>query len=383
MTIFSTALDGHHESYLLAQARYRKCKDPLRIAVHCASGSLRKTFFDELLGLNVQLIEPGSFLLRGLNRSGLFGFVYWFLFFCKTAFSYKGPIYVTYVDNLRFICCIPVQIIRGDLSLLHFRLAFPDLPKTSFRSIVEKSAVWIFITFGGKLLTFDPDVVKWVCKVEGESMRKVWLCPDPVRTEAISGRTLVSKKRRWRILIFGSISDRKGIQHVIRAIMGIAPEFQFQIELLIVGPAPTKFENELEAWLGSNGEKRFQVTRLNCWIASDTAQSYFAHVDLVPLFYDGHIGMSSVLVRACAAGAKVVTWNNGLLGRLCRRLPNSYLANRSDDLSIIFTEILTSEDLSEKIIVDVMVFSRFHSEERFAESTVDAVDQRLVADIYI
>jgi len=125
------------------------------------------------------------------------------------------------------------------------------------------------------------------------------------------------------LLVYGAISERKGIRELVRALAhnAAAPT------LLIAGEQ----DPETRAFLGTHlPQLAHAPVVLDRFIPEDVERALFSACDAVWLGYKHHYGMSGVLVQAYRFGKPVIASADGLIGWFCR---DGQLGPRIDDLT--------------------------------------------------
>ena len=125
------------------------------------------------------------------------------------------------------------------------------------------------------------------------------------------------------LLVYGAISERKGIRELVQALAhdAAAPT------LLIAGEQDPETHAFLNAHLPQLAHAPVVLDR---FIADDIERALFSACDAVWLGYKQHYGMSGVLVQAYRFGKPVIATADGLIGWFCR---DGQLGPRIDDLS--------------------------------------------------
>jgi glycosyltransferase involved in cell wall biosynthesis len=147
--------------------------------------------------------------------------------------------------------------------------------------------------------------------------------PDTVAGDPGEARRRLQLESGRYLLVYGAISERKGIHELIDALA----ERQDPVRLLIAGEQ----DAGTRAYLNN-------ITRaltpppviLDRFIPDDVERDLFSACDAVWLGYKGHYGMSGVLVQAYRFNKPVIATSDGLIGWFCR---NGELGPVIDELS--------------------------------------------------
>lgn len=179
------------------------------------------------------------------------------------------------------------------------------------------------------LLTIDPTLPDWFA-ASGAARRAAPLeyvadpFPDMSAEDPQRARQRLGLDRHARyLLVYGAISERKGIRELVQALArkGDSPT------LLIAGEQ----DDDTHAFLLAHvPQLAHEPMIFNQFVPEDMERDLFSACDAVWLGYKRHYGMSGVLVQAYRFGKPVVATADGLIGWFCR---DGRLGVRVDDLS--------------------------------------------------
>lgn len=126
---------------------------------------------------------------------------------------------------------------------------------------------------------------------------------------------------RRRLVVFGTIDNKKGIAQVLAALRLLSPEKQGRLALVVAGPVVDAQRVGLVEQLEEfDAATSVQVLVEDRFLAEEEIQPLLAASDLVLLTYQReHVGSSGVLVRAAAAGVPVLATDYGIVGEQVRR----------------------------------------------------------------
>jgi len=130
--------------------------------------------------------------------------------------------------------------------------------------------------------------------------------------------------RARHLLVYGAISERKGIRELVHALAAYGHDAP---TLLIAGVQDPETRAFLNAHLPRVAPAPVVFDR---FIAEDDERALFCACDAVWLGYRQHYGMSGVLVQAYRFGKPVIATADGLIGWFCR---DGRLGPRLDDLT--------------------------------------------------
>lgn len=149
--------------------------------------------------------------------------------------------------------------------------------------------------------------------------------PDPVRVTAQPEIDAVALRQKLDIephrqvfLLFGVLSERKGLYQLLDAIEQLPPALNEQLCFLLIGPIPDaqKLQDRVTQMTQTHP---VQMICRHEFVSDHNIQPYFQLADVILAPYQRHIGMSAILVRAAAAQTPVLASDFGLMGEITRR----------------------------------------------------------------
>ncbi len=176
-----------------------------------------------------------------------------------------------------------------------------------------------------QLFSLDPFAVKSIDRL-GARVAAIPL-PDPVEKHNYADldpeqlrQELGIQPGRRIFLLFGELSQRKGIFPILAAVQALPADLGQQLCLLVAGPIEASEQAAVQAALDRLAASPTVqlVTRIQ-YVKGREVQRYFALADVILALYQRHVGMSSVLVHAAAAQKPVLASDYGLLGELVQR----------------------------------------------------------------
>ncbi|HEV3423955.1 MAG TPA: glycosyltransferase [Paraburkholderia sp.] len=178
------------------------------------------------------------------------------------------------------------------------------------------------------LLTIDPTLGDWCVNHPEPGCAPVQYLADPCPDAMVTDPQLARERLGFSlygqyVLVYGAISERKGIFELVDALAARedAPT------LVIAGAQDMDVRAPLNKALMPLTP---QPVILDRFISSETENDLFSACDVVWLGYKGHYGMSGVLVQAYRAAKPLIATADGLIGWFCR---NGELGPVIEDLS--------------------------------------------------
>ncbi|MFM0499401.1 glycosyltransferase [Paraburkholderia caffeinilytica] len=192
------------------------------------------------------------------------------------------------------------------------------------------------------LLTIDPTLPEWSAHNASKNSAAVAYVADPFPDEhaenpALARQRLGLDSTQRYLLVYGSITERKGIYELVHALTRL----EHAPTLIVAG----------EQDAGTRHFMRNHVRSLtpaplilDSFIANDVERDLFSACDAVWLGYKGHYGMSGVLVQAYRFGKPVIATEDGLIGWFSRRCELGPILKDLSSASIgqAITETMTS-----------------------------------------
>lgn len=151
--------------------------------------------------------------------------------------------------------------------------------------------------------------------------------PDPVRfyeddldVDSLKQSMGIEPHRRIFMLL-GGLDRRKGVTQLLDAAALVPPEVAQKMCLLLVGPVESVHRDRVYAKIDQlHRQSPMQVILMDAFVVDREVQRFYELCDVVLTTYQRHVGMSSALVRAGAAGKPVISASDGLMGELVHQL---------------------------------------------------------------
>jgi glycosyltransferase involved in cell wall biosynthesis len=166
------------------------------------------------------------------------------------------------------------------------------------------------------LLSIDPTLTQWSgqASARAQSGASIAYLADPFPTSRAADPAQARSRLKLRpgphLLVYGSITERKGIRELVLALeaMASAPT------LVVAGQQ----DEATRAFLRTHAPRLTPAPVLiDRFIDSETELDLFSACEVLWLGYKGHYGMSGVLVQAYRFGKRVIATSEGLIGWFC------------------------------------------------------------------
>lgn len=176
------------------------------------------------------------------------------------------------------------------------------------------------------LFCLDPIAVKYL-NHQFKTAAKVIHLPDPV--EPFPPSSLSSSEIREHLgiqpnrkvfLLFGALTERKGVHQLLEAISQLPAQLCEQICLLLVGNLTSRIETQFKSQIQAVCQaKPVQILGNYEYIPDSAIPNYFQVADVILAPYQRHVGMSGILLLAAAAEKPLLSSDYGLMGELVQR----------------------------------------------------------------
>jgi len=222
------------------------------------------------------------------------------------------------------------------------------------------------------LFSLDPFVVPYIARWARHT--EVVQLPEPLEHFAPAGDATpldgVDPHRR-RLVIFGTLDERKGIGVVLDALESLPRDAQGRLALVLCGRAVGPSRDDLLARISTFAATSAVQLRLDDrFIPEADIQTLLQTCDLALLTYQRHVGSSGVLVRAASAGIPVLATDYGVVGEQVRRRRLGKAVDATDPRAVR-DALVAWLDGEETIPFDpdaAAAFARENTAEAFAET---------------
>ena len=213
----------------------------------------------------------------------------------------------------------------------HLRDMGVDAPHQPWLDFVKRQLYFLALRRGKPqaVLTIDPTLAIWHARSRGARLpARVEYLADPFPEVAPiardAARARLSLPAEPTILVYGAISDRKGIKELVNACL-----VRDEHPLVVVAGRQS---DDVRAFLAAHSPRLGErIVIFDRFIPAEMEADLFAACDAVWVGYKGHFGMSGVLVQAYRFGKPVLATREGLIGWFAQ---HDQLGPLLDDLSI-------------------------------------------------
>ncbi len=178
----------------------------------------------------------------------------------------------------------------------------------------------------GTLFTLDPFVLNYARKrfIKGQKFAAI---PDPSLYPELDkqykSHTIHLKipKDRTMFLLFGTISERKGIFVLLDALLKLSNNDQIKTAVLLAGAVDKNIKENIKEKIQYISEyTNVWIQLIDDFIYEYDLAKYIEMSDVILLPYQRFVGSSGALLWAAGVGKPVITQNFGLVGKWARTL---------------------------------------------------------------
>lgn len=347
LMLFDLSIYGHHPGYIryLIQHWYQQklpgniiilvspkfLEEHSDVVIECQEFDHNHIHFLAISVAEEAELRPRS---SGLNRN-IRNFQEWQLF-CKYARELEiDHALLMYYDTYQYPLALNISKLPCPVSGIYFRPTFhyKYFPSSTLSLKEKRQQLWerfvlnrvLNNTNVHTLFSLDPFVVSYVG--QGFQKHKIINLADPVKISNYNNNCLDNLKKSLEIerdrkicLLFGALTDRKGIYELLKAIPFLDTDVCRQLTIILVGEADPSNRQRIDKLVDQVLQScPIQIVRHYEFIPDEDVQKYFQISDLILAPYQRHVGMSGILILAATAQKPVLSSNYGLMGELIRR----------------------------------------------------------------
>jgi glycosyltransferase involved in cell wall biosynthesis len=332
--IFEHDLTGHHGVYLVEIVSGYASRE-VQVQLVISTDSLKHDAIERIRAIGEKYLRIAAFdfnrqekWLRSLGHSGS-QLAFWLAFrrmHRSLASSAKPAVLLPYADYLVYaigllgspfgsskwkgICVRP----SFHLQKLGIRAPAPRLAKVK-EWLFKRACLQATLSM---MYTIDPLLAPYLQDSAACSHARLTYLPEPVANVGsevgkIEAKALLGIPAcNYVILVYGVIDERKGLRTLIGALS--QPNVPRQFHLLIAGLQTATSIARVESTEAALLKQQGRVTLANEFVSQELEEKLFLACDCVWLGYEGHYGMSSVMLKAAKYRREVLATRDGLIG---------------------------------------------------------------------
>jgi len=226
-----------------------------------------------------------------------------------------------------------------------------------------------------QLLTIDLPLEEYIGRYYPKLKHKIKYLPDPVEMHGKIDKDTARKNLGISpdsgvILLYGSISERKGVLELLKAAQH--NNFPKHVKVIIAGVQTAEVKSKINS-LPKNGND--QVIIINRFLTYEEEYALFKASDVVWCGYKNFYGMSAVLVHAAAMGRPVISSKEGVAAWLTERYQMGVAIDIKEEKEVIHAiEIIFNNGKAYQTYAsNGMKMAKHHQAQYFSASIINAL----------
>ena len=170
------------------------------------------------------------------------------------------------------------------------------------------------------------------------------------------------------VLVFGSLTRRKGVDILLRAAGALGGEADLAV--LLAGRQDAEVRAQVAAFERDPGARKVRIIAQDAFVNAEDERRLFSAADIVWVGYPGFLGSSGVLIQAGCAGLPIVSGAHGEIGRVTQRSRCGLTCDLSDagDTLAALGTLVRDRALRARLGANGRERSRQHSPEIFGDN---------------
>lgn len=228
------------------------------------------------------------------------------------------------------------------------------------------------------ILVTDPALVPYMEQSSPKGFHKVKYVPEVAHltgtvTREAARRALGINDHQTVILVYGALSERKGIRSLLDTLRDLGPASN--VVVLLVGAQDVSTRKLLaEEEIVALNEARMLIV-IEGFVDDEREFAVFKSADIVWLGYQGFYGMSGVLLQAGLAALPVIACKQGMIGWLVQRHGLGELVDTLDRAQIASSiqRLASDPQMRRSYGEQGRSLAMTHTPRRLAEGVCDAI----------
>jgi glycosyltransferase involved in cell wall biosynthesis len=343
LMLFDLAVSGHHSAYIQHLIEYWRDREELGILSVVVSPEFMSQHVKivEMTNINepskIQFIPVSNTeYVRYTNRKNnlLRTLLEWELY-CKYAEKINpSHALLMYLDSLQAAMLVGTKS-PCPFSAIYFRPTFHYQDFDNYRSSLSDTwrqwrqklllSTILKIPEFKNIFSLDGYAVKYI--QEFSSIARVFHLPDPVGVVCIDPNQIDAFKKKIGIekerkifMLFGSLDKRKGIYQLLDAIKLLPIELCKSLCFLFVGSISDSDSATVKTLSEEISQSLpVQILMVNEFVPDLALPIYFQTADVILAPYQGHVGMSGIMLLSAAYQKPLILSDYGLTGHLGKK----------------------------------------------------------------
>ncbi|MFD3394294.1 glycosyltransferase [Aquirufa sp. OSTEICH-129V] len=344
LLLFDTILDGHHPDYLTHVIGYFSGRMDVDVIV--VSGEKFKEDFDSrrmadqlVWGSNVTFVGIPMDQIARLHATNIYrrSFMEWDLMLTYAVTHQATHALLMYFDYFPLAAWLgkrsPIPVSGISFRTDFFEDApgfYPKLKKWLLARALQSGQIH-------SLFCLVQSLVPTIRQIAGPA-RVEPLC-DPIKSYVIADEVREALRIKQGIpvgkkvyLNFGFLDDRKGMEVFLDGCKQLPPSEHENMCLVLAGPIAPAYLPRIQAAIAALPS--LQVITLFGYLPAQEVQICFELANVVLMLYQGHTGMSSVLVRGAMAEKAMLGTELGMIGDMIRSRGLGKVVDATDALAV-------------------------------------------------
>lgn len=161
-----------------------------------------------------------------------------------------------------------------------------------------------------QILTINPQYFAFLKKY---TIKNIDYLPDPVIKSQSAKNDIIEKRKVARFLFYGAIDSRKGLIHLLNAILINPLLLRNRFELQVAGKIECKLEIEINEKIRLIQDLGIKISVINEFLSEQKIKELILNSDYLFCTYINHFGSSGVILSSAKYNKPVIASNVGLL----------------------------------------------------------------------
>jgi glycosyltransferase involved in cell wall biosynthesis len=238
------------------------------------------------------------------------------------------------------------------------------------KKLIKLYKIWFNKNNVKKIFFIDRYYIDYFNSIKNK--HKLIYLNDAVDLEYNSEQSSVEIRDKINILVYGSISKRKGLKFLETSLLN--SNLKKRLKLVIAGKVHKDYLNEFDEIINNFKRENWNIEVMNKWVTKEEEFKLFSNTDIVWSCYEKSFsGSSGVIYIAGAFKKPVIVNNTGYISEIVLENNNGEIVNSNDFNSITasINKLLNNSKQREKLGKNGYVLSKKHDSKLFAKNIVN------------